>query len=179
MNQLIIQGIGVLALICSLISFQQKKRIWLMIFHMSASILSAIQLFLLGAYAGAVLDLIAFMRTLIFSFGNRVMRMGLGTWRAIFLGQMLLAGALTFTDIYSLLAVLAGCLSTIALSMKKDFHVRLISLFVSPCWIVYNIVYGAYAGIVNELIAVVSIVIGIYRNDIKKKDELHDESCMN
>ncbi|MBE7049394.1 MAG: YgjV family protein [Ruminococcaceae bacterium] len=128
MNQIIVQGIGVLALICSLISFQQKKRIWLMIFHMSASILSAVQLFLLGAYAGAALDLIAFIRTLIFSFGNRFMRMGLGTWRAIFLGQMLVAGALTFTDIYSLLAILAGCLSTVALSMKKDFHVRLISL---------------------------------------------------
>ncbi|MBE7049395.1 MAG: YgjV family protein [Ruminococcaceae bacterium] len=58
-------------------------------------------------------------------------------------------------------------------SRKADFT------FVSPCWIIYNIVYGAYAGILNELIAVVSIVIGIYRNDIKKKNELHDEACMN
>ena len=46
---------------------------------------------------------------------------------------------------------------------------HLISFFSGPCWLIYNVVNGAYSAAVNELIAMTSIVIGILRHDIKKK----------
>ena len=53
--------------------------------------------------------------------------------------------------------------------MKKASHIRLVSLSVGPCWMVYNIVKGAYSGALNELMAMTSIVIGMLRHDRKQK----------
>ena len=46
--------------------------------------------------------------------------------------------------------------------------IRFISLFVGPCWIVYNWVYHAYPSILMEVIALTSIIIAIIKYDIKK-----------
>lgn len=61
------QGIGLIAIACSLLSFQAKKRSGIMALQMSASMLFCIKLFMLGAWTGAVLDLISFFRTMIFA----------------------------------------------------------------------------------------------------------------
>ena len=45
----------------------------------------------------------------------------------------------------------------------------MISLFVGPCWLVYNLIHGAYTGAVNEALAMTSIIIGMIRYDIIRK----------
>ena len=65
--------------------------------------------------------------------------------------------------------MIGSLLSTVALWMKTSKKIRLISFFSGPCWLIYNVVNGAYSAAVNELIATTSIVIGILRHDIKKK----------
>lgn len=67
------------------------------------------------------------------------------------------------------LPMIGSLLSTVALWMKTSKKIRLISFFSGPCWLIYNVVNGAYSAAVNELIAMTSIVIGILRHDIKKK----------
>ena len=52
MQNIIAQCIGVLGLICSLASFQMKKRRHIMALQMTASLSFSAQLFLLGAVAG-------------------------------------------------------------------------------------------------------------------------------
>ena len=108
---------------------------------------------------------------MVFSKGGAVLGIPLSVWRIVFLGAMLVAGILTWADIFSLLAILASCLSLFALSMKNPTHIRMISLFVGPCWIVYNWVHHAYPSILMEGIALTSIVIAIIRYDIRKKKE--------
>ncbi len=167
----LIQSVGWLALICSAISFQQKKRLGILLWQATATLISSIYLFLLGAYEGACLDLLSFAGKMVFSKGGTVFGISLSVWRIVFLGAMLVAGILTWADIFSLLAILASCLSLLALSMKSPTKIRLISLFVGPCWIVYNWVYHAYPSILMECIALTSIMIAIVRYDIKKKKE--------
>lgn len=53
--------------------------------------------------------------------------------------------------------------------MTKEKYIRLISLAVGPCWLVYNLAVGAFTGALNEVFAMTSIVIGLVRNDIRKK----------
>ena len=67
MFDIFVQGVGAVALVCSMLSFQQKDRKSIMILQMTASLLFSSQLFLLGAVTGGCLDLISFVRTLIFS----------------------------------------------------------------------------------------------------------------
>lgn len=170
-TSVLIQSVGWLALICSAISFQQKKRLGILLWQATATLVSSIYLFLLGAREGAYLDLLSFAGKMVFSKGGAVLGIPLSVWRIVFLGAMLVAGILTWADIFSLLAILASCLSLFALSMKNPTHIRMISLFVGPCWIVYNWVYHAYPSILMEGIALTSIVIAIIRYDIRKKKE--------
>ena len=37
-------------------------------------------------------------------------------------------------------------------------------------WIIYDLFVGAYTGILTEVIILVSIIIGMIRNDIKKEN---------
>lgn len=166
---ILIQSVGWLALICSSISFLQKRRISLLLWQATATLISSLYLFLLGAYEGACLDLLSFAGKMVFSKGGAVLGISLSFWRIFFLICMLIAGILTWSDIFSLLAILGSCLSLFALSMKSPAKIRLISLLVSPCWIIYNWVYNAYPSILMECIALTSIIIGIIKHDIKKK----------
>ena len=175
-TDVLIQSVGWIALICSAISFQQKKRVRILLWQATATLISSLYLFLLGAYEGACLDLLSFAGKMVFSKGGTVIGISLSVWRIIFLLAMLVAGILTWADIFSLLAILASCLSLFALSMKSPTKIRLISLLVGPCWIVYNWVYHAYPSILMECIALTSIIIAIIKYDIKKEKLTYDST---
>lgn len=163
-----VQGIGLLSLLCSLASFQMKKRGGIMRLQMSASLLFSLQLLLLGAITGACLDLISFIRTLIFSYRDKRKWASSPVWPILFVAAMTVTGILTYNVPYSFLAILGSVLSTVALWMRDGRKIRLISLAVGPCWFIYNILAGSYTGAINEVIAVISIIVGIVRHDIKR-----------
>ena len=89
----------------------------------------------------------------------------------MFLVIMGITGALTWQNAWDLLPIAGSMLSTIALWMKSEKNIRLVSLTVGPCWLVYNLVKGAWSGALNEVLAMTSIVIGLIRNDIRKPDK--------
>ena len=148
------QIIGTAGIVFSLLSFQFPKRKYIMIFQMLASLLFSTQLFMVGAITGGCLDLISFVRTLIFGF----------------ILLMIVTGIFTWKDSWSILPIIGSVLSTVALWMTKEKHIRMVSLTVGPCWFIYNIVKGAYTGALNEVFAMTSIVIGMLRHD-KHKEE--------
>ncbi|MBR4959369.1 MAG: YgjV family protein [Clostridia bacterium] len=166
----IAQIIGVFGLICSLLSFQMKNRKWIMAFQMTASLSFSAQLFMLGAITGGCVDMISFIRTMIFSQNSKKWASS-PVWLYVFLGIMIIAGALTWQNAWDILPIIGSMLSTLALWMKREKHIRLISLSVGPCWLVYNLVKGAWSGALNEVLAMTSIVIGMIRNDTKKADK--------
>ena len=158
-----VQGIGAVSLICSLLSFQQKKRRNIMLFQMSSSLLFSLQLLLLGAFTGACVDFISFIRTLVFEKRGKYKWADSPILLIIFLLAMIVSGILTWGNVYSLLAILGSCLSTLALWMKSERKILIISLFVGPCWIAYNLLHGSYTGALNEVLAMTSICIGLFR----------------
>ena len=170
MLNLIAQAVGLVALVLSLASFQFKSRKGIMAAQMSASLLFSLQLFMVGAVTGGCLDLISFVRTLIFS-NNTKKWASSKLWLYFFVAVMVIIGIFTWQDWTSILAICGSVLSTFALWMKEPKNVRRISLFVGPCWLIYNIINGAYTGALNECIAMVSIIIGIIRYDRKPKSE--------
>lgn len=164
------QIVGLVGIICSLLSFQQKERKRVMALQMTASAMFCIQLFMVGAVTGGCLDSISFIRTAIFS-QNEKKWASSPIWLFVFIVAMIGTGILTWQDWWSILPIIGSILSTIALWMKKPSHIRLISLFVGPCWLVYNLIHGAYTGALNELLAMSSIVIGMLRHDIRRNKE--------
>ena len=163
------QIVGIFGIVLSLLSFQLKQRKYIMLFQMTASLMFSAQLFMVGAITGGCLDLISFVRTLIFA-NNSKKWASSPLWLAGFILVMIATGIMTWENLWSILPILGSILSTVALWMKRERNIRLVSLLVGPCWMVYNIVTGAYTGALSEVIAMTSIVIGLIRHDRKKAE---------
>lgn len=163
------QIVGLFGLLFSVLSFQQKERKGVMKYQVLASISFALQLFLLRAFTGAYLDTISIVRTCVFA--NKEKKWASSPfWLYLFTGLVIIVGILTFNNSWINVFAIAGTLlSTVALWMKNSKHIRMISLLVGPCWIIYNLAVGGYTGVINEIIAMTSIVIGIIRHDLKKE----------
>ncbi len=168
------QIVGVFGIVLSLCSFQFKKRKHIMLAQLSASLLFSLQLFMVGAVTGGCLDLISSVRTLVFM-NNQKKWAASPLWLFGFIAVMIATGVATWQSGWSLLPIIGSGLSTVALWMKKEKHIRLVSLAVGPCWMVYNVVNGAYTGAFNELLAMTSIVVGLLRHDRKTKEEIGKE----
>lgn len=65
--QIIIQSIGALGIIASIISFQTKKHNQILLFRTLNEFLFAIQYVLLGAYTGMAMNLVGCVRNIIFT----------------------------------------------------------------------------------------------------------------
>lgn len=163
------QIVGAFGILFSLLSFQFAKRKYILLSQMTASLLFSAQLFMVGAVTGGCLDMISFVRSLIF-LNNQKKWASSKLWLVGFIGIMIVTGIFTWENPWSILPIVGSVLSTVALWMKDGKHIRMISLLVGPCWLVYNIVNGAYTGAFNELLAMTSIVIGLIRCDRAKTD---------
>ena len=65
--EILTQVVGYIGLCACLLSFLFKKRSHIMAMQICGSLLFSIQLFMLEAWTGAILDVIAFIRMFIFS----------------------------------------------------------------------------------------------------------------
>jgi hypothetical protein len=147
-----------------------------MTMQICGSLLFAIQLFMLGALTGAVLDVVSFIRTFIFSKREKKKWAQSPFWLIFFVCVMITTGILTWDTYVSIFAIMGTLLSTFALWMKNPKYIRIISLFVGPCWITYNAIIGSVPGILNEVVAMTSIIVGLILYDIRKKPVVNDEN---
>ena len=60
---------------------------------------------------------------------------------------------------------------TLALWLKKERNIRVVSLLGAPFWLVYNRLNGAYGSAIGNVITLVSISVAIVRYDILKKEK--------
>ena len=72
-------------------------------------------------------------------------------------------GALSWQGPMSLLVIMALMLGTLFLYSPNVQNLRKITLVTAIMVIIYNVYYAVWGGVVNELIAMTSAVIGLYR----------------
>ena len=160
--ELFIQLIGVLGVIASVISFQCKKHRSILFFRTLNESIFTVQYILLGAYTGMAMNVIGMIRNVIFSEQvkrGKSTRLSISVFCAIFLG----AGILTWEGPKSILLILAKFISTAAYGNKNLLVVRLLVLFTSSSWMVYNLFVGSYAGMLCEVLTLISILISLWR----------------
>lgn len=159
------QAIGFLSLVLSLVSFQMKTRTRILIFQCMASLSCAVSLIMLGGIAGGILDVVAFSRTLVFSLADRYRWAKCKLWLPFYIILIIAVGIITWdpTGIGTLFAIAGTLLSTVALYQKSERLMRIISLFVGPCWIIYSLIYSSAFGALNEIIAMTSLIIALVR----------------
>lgn len=162
---IIIQTIGGLGILASVISFQCKKHNAILFFRTLNESIFAIQYFLLTAYTGMAVNLIGCVRNIIFT---KQVEKKKSTKISIIIFSVLFAvfGIIFWQGPKSLLIIIAKVLSTIAYGNKNPATVRKIVLVTSLSWLVYNSCVFSIAGILCEAFTVVSLCVGIVRLDI-------------
>lgn len=166
---LVAECCGVMGIIFSLLSFQRKERKSILTLLIIALIFCEMQAILSRAVTGVCVDTIALIRAIIYSRRGTNKWASHIVWPIIFCGATIVGGIISWQNIYSIGAIAGGFLQAIALWMKETKKLRLLSFMSGPCWITYNIANTMYAGVLNEIIAMTSIIIAMARHDFGKK----------
>ena len=119
--------------------------------------------YLLGAMAGAAMNLLAAGRFCVY---YRIEPSKQNRWISwLFVVLTALATALTWQGAVSLLPFIGTACMVIAFWQVNPKYIRRLALASSPPWIIYGAMVGSYPVIVAETLLMGSIFIGQYRFD--------------
>lgn len=173
----IAQVIGILAMLINLLSFQQKKQRTIIAFQFFGSVFFAIHFFMLGSSIGGILNVIAAIRAAIYSNKEKT-GADKPFWIVLFTLAYIGAYILVFTLfqkaptaenlIIEVLPVLSMVVTTVSFWMKDAKMLRVLGLIGSPLWLIYNIINVSIGGISSEVLNIASILLAMFRYDIKK-----------
>jgi len=161
---------GILAVVFFGLSFQCRKRRDILLINLISRIFYILQYLLLGAFEGAIFDLIGALAAL----PAKAKETGfVRKWRIFILGGIftlaILAGVTTYRSLWSLLPFAGVCLEIAALWMNREKQIRVVSLLAQPFWLSYNIYSAAYGSAAGNVFATVSIVLALVRFSMRKK----------
>ncbi len=177
MIDIITQGIGFCGAAFNFLSFQQNKRSRIIGFQIVAALLFITHYIFLGftsgadAFTGAALNFIGLSRSIVFINNDKKWAKS-PLWLVFFIIVSAIAGVLTWESWYSFLPPLAMILTTVSYWMKNETKIRLITFPSSPCWLIFNIITGSFAGVVTECVVMSSLIIAIIRYDVLKKEKV-------
>ncbi len=167
----IAQIIGFCAMATAIVSFQQKKRKNIMIFQLVCTALWSLHFFVLGNMPGCALNGIMTLRCVIYYFKETQKWAQHKVWLVLFLIAGFVAGVQTWESWWSVLPLLGMIISTVALWQQNPKHIRIMTIPVAVSWFVYNAHSLSYAGMCNEVFALISIFTAMWRLDRRKKEE--------
>ena len=126
-------------------------------------------LLLLGAITGGISYIINTIRS--FSLGSKWAFLRSKAMCGILCTFHLLALVFTWSGWISILPVAANIAATIGGYTHNGQKIRIAGMFInSPLWIIYDIMVGSYAGILDEIITEFSMIVSILRCGWKNLD---------
>ncbi len=172
MIKIIANGFGVLSTLCFVISFQIKSNKGLFIIQSIANVFYCTQFYLLGAYGG------------LFNMGLQIVRnvllLKVNDWKwlkwmgfaVFFCAISFIYMLITWRSLLDIIPFIAFSVSTLAFWKNSAKLIRLSELFcVSPAWLLYDLLTGAYGGVLNEVVILASVVVSILRFGWKGLDD--------
>ncbi len=170
MDSLIPQVVGILAVVLFLLSYQMKNRRGIIITNAVSRALYILQYLLLGAYSGAVLDVLGMISAIVAE--RKHLKFIKTRLKSVFLSinlVIIIAGLIiavsnkSVLDIFPIIGVL---LHTSAFWISDVKIIRRVSLLGSPFWFIYNFLSRAYGSAIGDILTIISIVIAMikYRN---------------
>ena len=173
------QCIGLVAMCVAIGSFQMRTQKNILRMQVISDCLFTVHFLLLGAISGGVLNAIGIVRSLIFTQRNEKKWAASEVWVYVFLVLILCTYPMAFLVfhkeattanlILEILPVLGMVATTFSFHMEKASMVRAFSTISSPLWLTYNVFNHSVGGILTEVFALLSILIGILRLDIHRK----------
>jgi len=174
---LIAQGIGIFAMTANILSYQFKFKQKVLCAQLIGAALFAINMFMLDAVMGGILNFIAVIRSIIY-INSAHLPWNLKYVNAGFMLLYAVSYGLVFTLfgksptamnlIIELLPLIGMGAMTVGFSKTGAKAIRICGLINSPCWLIYNCVNLAIGGILCEVICLFSILSAYLRLDANK-----------
>lgn len=159
---------GYIAIVTSMLIYQQKTRERLLICKAVTDVLWIIHYFVLGGYTGAVVTSVALAREVVFFRTDRRSKIGkpiLGCFLCI----SVVCSILTWGSIFSIFAMLGSLLSIFSFWLGEPKVSRIMAFPISACMLTYGVSNGSVAVLINEVLVMISSAIGILQHDRKNK----------
>ena len=171
---IVIFAIG--AILLNALAYQQKTKRGILMTVVAAMSVVSIYYFLKGTVAGGLMNILSILRSLAFDRKDAGMKCFSSKWilygfLAFFVGAGIYSGIVNKEGVWAFLSVSGMVFATIAMWVKKPSTVRILSLPGMVSWLVYNAHNGLWILNVSDIICIISILVGILRYDILKKEE--------
>ena len=149
-------------MILLLIAVQFRLRTHILRLRIVASLLWVVHFLLLGAPTGAMMNVIGAGRTYVFNrWGAAANRSMLIFWSMFML--TIVAGAIAWHVWWSIFPIIGMSFATVATWQRNEQKIRFILLLACPFWFIYNVLAGSYAGMLTEVLTVVSLCVSLWR----------------
>lgn len=169
------QIIGVAAVALYLGSFQLKKRGAIVWVTCASNVLYVLQYLLLGAFSGAMLDVISAVSSFFAARKDTPHLRRHARWIMLLTFGLIVAAGVTSAaiqqDPIELLPIAGALLQTGALWFNNEQTIRKFALAGAPFWLVYNTSSQAYGAALGALLTIVSTVVGLVRYRKAKEEK--------
>ena len=167
------QIIGFAAVGLYLLSYQLKKRTHIVWVSFASNLFYVLQYFLLGAFSGAIMDILSTVASFLAARKNAPRWKRYGAWiglATIFVTVAIgLIPAIIQCNWVELLPVAGTVFQVISLWCDREQTLRKFGLCSAPFWLVYNFLSKAYGAALGSVLAMLSIVISLVRYRKRKK----------
>ncbi len=160
---LIGQFVGFLAIAVAFLSFQVKSKTGILAIQALANFIWAVHFYMIGAFAGCILNLIATARNLIYSKRGAWKWLN-GIWLPTVISAVVAtASILTRETWLDVILLPSTVLSSYTYCLGSERLIRNSTVFVSLTWLIFNIVNFSVSGVVAEIFNLTSLTIAIIR----------------
>lgn len=164
-----IQSVGAIALIFVIFAWNARTRKNILYLQSVNIALFIFQYLLLGAYIGAVIQVIIFTRNLVFAKRGEKKWADNPLWPFLFMALSIISLIIFWQGWISLLPVIGVIVGTYGISKSQPKTMRRYILSTSLVWIPYDLLIHSYSGFANDIISYIAVLIGMYRLDREKK----------
>ena len=173
MNTIWIQAIGFLGTLLFFASFQCRKNKNLFRVQLMSYICYTVHLLLLGAATGGLSYILNMVRSYCLGSDNRFLKgkTMCGILCVLQLGVLFIS----WNGWISILPVAANIASTIGSYTHNPRKIRIAGMFInSPLWIIYNLSVHSWAGVLDEVVSEISMIVSILRFGWKELDKVEE-----
>lgn len=170
-REILMQVIGFTGTILFFLSFQCKSNKALFRVQFLSYLFYTIHFLLLGAVTGGISYIINTLRSFCLGSKSDFLK---GRWMCCIICALQLATLFfTWAGWISVLPIAANMAATLGGYTYNARKIRIVGMLVnSPLWIVYNVAVGSWAGVADELISEVSMIVSILRYGWKTLDSV-------
>ena len=173
MKFILIQAIGILGTVLFFFSYQFKSNKTLFRVQFISYLCYTVHLLMLGAITGGISYVLNTVRS--FCLGSKNAFLKSRIMCGIICALQIITLIFTWDSWWSILPVTANIAATIGGYTYNARKIRIAGMFInSPLWIVYDIIVGSWAGILDEIVTEASMIISIIRYGWKNLDSVEE-----